>query len=69
MLVVTDRRVLLVDRGLRAERFWDARRDDIRKLELVDGGLRLSFADGGITFTEVLPVDRRDELAAVLDPR
>ena len=26
MLVVTDRRVLLVDRGLRAERFWEARR-------------------------------------------
>ena len=69
MLVVTDRRVLLVDRGLRAERFWDARRDDIRRLELIEGGLRLSFADGGITFTEVLPVDRRDELAAVLDPR
>ena len=68
MLVVTDRRVLLVDRGLRAERFWDARRDDIRKLELVEGGLRLSFADGGITFTEVLPADRRDELAAVLRP-
>ena len=28
MLVVTDRRVLLVDRGLRAERFWEAPRDD-----------------------------------------
>ena len=31
-------------------------------------GLRLSFADEGITFTEVLPIDRRDELAAVLRP-
>ena len=69
MLVVTDRRVLLVDRGLRAERFWEARREEIHKLELIDDGLRLSFDGAGVTFTEILPPDRRDELAAVLDPR
>ena len=69
MLVVTDRRVLLVDRGLRAERFWEARREEIHKLELTDDGLRLSFDGAGVTFTEILPPDRRDELAAVLDPR
>lgn len=69
MLVVTDRRLLLVDRGLRAERFWEARRDAIRKVELADdNGLRLTFADSGVTFTEIIPLDRRDELAAVLRP-
>ena len=70
LLVVTDRRLLLVDRGLRAERFWEARRDAIRKLELAeDNGLRLVFDGSGITFKEILPLERRDELAAVLDPR
>ena len=70
LLVVTDRRLLLLDRGLRAERFWEARRDAIRKLELApDNGLRLLFDDRGLSFTDILPLDRRDELAAVLDPR
>lgn len=69
MLVVTDRRVLLVDRGLRAERFWEARREEIRKLELTADGLRLTLDGGGVTLAEILPPDRRDELAAVLDPR
>ena len=68
MLVVTDRRLLLVDRGLRAERFWERAATTIRKLELVEGGLRLSFADEGSPSREVLPLDRRDELAAVLRP-
>ena len=69
MLVVTDRRLLLVDRGLRAERFWQARRDAIRRVELAeDNGLRLTFADSGVTFKEIIPLDRRDELAAVLRP-
>jgi len=69
MLVVTDRRLLLVDRGLRAERFWQARRDAIRRVELAeDNGLRVTFADSGVTFKEIIPLDRRDELAAVLRP-
>lgn len=69
MLVVTDRRLLLVDRGLRAERFWETRRDAIRTLTLAeDNGLRLTFDGGGITFKEIIPFERRDELAAVLRP-
>ena len=68
MLVVTDRRLLLVDRGLRAERFWEAPRAAIRGLSLTEGGFRLALDSGEIDFREVLPLDRRDELAAVLRP-
>jgi hypothetical protein len=68
MLVVTDRRVLLVDRGLRAERFWEAPRAAIRELSLTEGGFRLGLESGEVAFREILPADRRDELAAVLRP-
>ena len=68
MLVVTDRRLLLVDRGLRAERFWEAPRTAIRGLSLTEGGFRLALESGEVDFREVLPLDRRDELAAVLRP-
>jgi hypothetical protein len=68
MLVVTDRRVLLVDRGLRAERFWEAPRSTIRGLALTDAGFTLELESGAIEFREVLPLDRRDELVAVLRP-
>jgi hypothetical protein len=68
MLVVTDRRLLLVDRGLRAERFWEAPRTAIRGLSLTDAGFRLALDSGEVDFREVLPLDRRDELAAVLRP-
>ena len=68
MLVVTDRRLLLVDRGLRAERFWETPRAAIRGLALTDGGFRLALDSGEVDFREVLPLDRRDELAAVLRP-
>jgi hypothetical protein len=68
MLVVTDRRVLLVDRGLRAERFWETPRSAIRGLSLTEGGFALELSSGAIEFREVLPPDRRDELAAVLRP-
>jgi hypothetical protein len=68
MLVVTDRRLLLVDRGLRAERFWETPRDAIRGLSLTEGGFRLALESGEVSFSEILPLDRRDELAAVLRP-
>ena len=68
MLVVTDRRLLLVDRGLRAERFWEAPRTAIRGLSLTEAGFRLALDSGEVDFREVLPLDRRDELAAVLRP-
>jgi hypothetical protein len=67
LLVVTDRRVLLLDIGVRSHRAWEAPRDGIRALELVEPyGLRLTFGSGEVTFTDVTPSDRRDELAAVL---
>ena len=67
LLVVTDRRLLLLDVGVRSQRAWEAPRDDIRQLELVEpSGLRLTFGSEAVTFTDVTPADRRDELAAVL---
>ena len=47
-------------------RAWEAPRDEIRQLELVEPyGLRLTFGSEAVTFTDVTPSDRRDELAAV----
>ena len=44
LLVVTDRRLLLLDVGVRSQRAWEAPRDEIRQLELVEPyGLRLMF--------------------------
>ena len=65
--MVTDRRLLLLDVGVRSQRAWEAPRDEIRHLELVEpSGLRLMFGSEEVTFTDVTPADRRDELAAVL---
>ncbi len=67
LLVVTDRRLLLLDVGVRSHRAWEAPRAEIRQLELVEPyGLRLMFGYEAVTFTDVTPSDRRDELAAVL---
>ena len=67
LLLVTDRRLLLLNVGMREERRWEAARSDIRRLELVEPfGLRLEIGDEVVTFTEIVPADRRDELAAVL---
>ena len=67
LLVVTDRRLLLLDVGVRSRRAWEAPRAEIRGLELVEpDGLRLTFDSEAVTFTAVTPADRRDELAAVL---
>jgi hypothetical protein len=69
MLVVTDRRLLLVDVGIRAQRIWETPRGAIRRLELADdNGLRLTLEDDVVTISEIVPLDRRDELAAVLAP-
>ena len=65
--MVTDRRLLLLDVGVRSHRAWEAPRAEIRQLELVEPyGLRLMFGSEAVTFTDVTPSDRRDELAAVL---
>jgi hypothetical protein len=67
LLVVTDRRLLLLDVGVRSQRVWEAPRAEIRQLELVEpDGLRLTVGSGEVTFTAVTPSDRRDELAAML---
>ncbi|HEX6022089.1 MAG TPA: hypothetical protein VFZ00_08835 [Solirubrobacter sp.] len=67
LLVVTDRRVLLLDVGVRSQREWKVARSDIRRLEVVEpSGLRLTLGSGEVTLTDFMPPDRRDELAAVL---
>jgi hypothetical protein len=70
LLVVTGERLLLVSVGMRSDRFWETPRSAIRGLAL-DGdlGLRPTLADEDVAFRDVLPAGRRDELAAVLDPR
>ena len=66
--MVTDRRVVLFDVGLRRgkERFWEVDRDQILGAEAVEAGLRLELHSGVVTFTGVLPDERRAELAAAL---
>jgi hypothetical protein len=69
LLVVTDRRLLLIDVGVRHERLWEAPRRDIRRIELAgDLGLRLTLGADVVTLARFTPPDRRDELAAVLRP-
>ena len=68
LLVLTDRRLLLLDVALRRanERVWAVGRDEIRGAEPAEDGLRLSLTDGEITLTEFIPPERRDEFAVVL---
>jgi hypothetical protein len=68
LLVVTDRRLLLLNAPFRRanQRVWAIPRSSIRRAEPVDDGLRLELADGEATLTDFLPPERRDELAAVL---
>lgn len=69
LLVVTDRRVLLLDVGVRGERFWEVPRASIRAVEPIDDHkLRLTLDDGTVEFSYVTPPDRRDEIAFVLRP-
>lgn len=70
LLVLTDRRLLLVDVTLREakERLWDVTRTSIRAAEPVDDGLRLRLSDDDqVTLTAFLPPERRDEFAVVLN--
>ena len=68
LLVLTDRRLLLLDVTLRraSERLWELDRSAIRTVERVDGGLRLGLLDGEARLRHFLPPERRDEFAAVL---
>jgi hypothetical protein len=68
LLVLTDRRLLLLDVTLRRahERAWDVARSTIRTAEPVEDGLRLLLAEGEVTLTAFVPPERRDEFAVVL---
>jgi hypothetical protein len=68
LLVLTDRRLLLVDTTIRrtGERWWELDRDAIRETAPVERGLRLVVEEGEVTVTDFLPAERLDEFAAVL---
>ena len=68
LLVVTDRRLLLLNAPFRRvnQRLWSIPRSSILRAEPVDEGLRLVLVDGEVTLTDFLPPDRRYELVAVL---
>ena len=68
LLAVTNQRVVLYDVGLRraGERLWEIDRDEVLGAVATDDGLRLELASGPVTFTGVLPDERREELAAAL---
>lgn len=72
LLVLTDRRLLLLDVTLRrgSERIWDVPRGSIRAAEPLEDGLRL-LLDGAddVTLVRFVPPERRDEFAAVLRAR
>jgi hypothetical protein len=69
LLVLTDRRLLLLDVTLRRanERIWEVPRASIRTAEPIEDALRLLLPDHDeVTLTDFLPPERRDEFAAVL---
>ena len=68
LLVLTDRRLLLVDVTLRRakERLWAVDSGDIRAAEPFEDGLRLELREGEATLRSFLPAERRDEFAVVL---
>jgi hypothetical protein len=71
LLVLTDRRLLLLDATLRRakERLWAVDRGDIRAAVVVEDGLRLDLPEGEATLRSFLPAERRDEFAVVLGAR
>jgi hypothetical protein len=67
VLAVTDRRLLLLRVTRGSTRLWELPREDVHTLEVAEPNrLTLATPDGVVTLTEILPVERRDELAAVL---
>jgi hypothetical protein len=69
LLVVTDRRLLLLNAPFRRanQRVWAIPRGRVLGAESVEDGLRLVLEDADdVTLTDFLPPERRDELAVVL---
>ena len=69
LLVLTDRRLLLLNVALRRanERMWEIPRTSILTAEPVDDGLRLLLSGhDDVTLREFVPPERRYEFAAVL---
>ena len=71
LLVLTDRRLLLLRVGLRrgSERLWSVQRADIEAVEAEDDGLLLTTAGNSTLLTKFLPAERREEFHMVLMPR
>lgn len=71
LLVLTDRRLLLVSAALRRanERLWAVDRADVLTAEPVAEGLRLALRGGESTLVGFADPDRRDEFAVVLAAR
>jgi len=71
LLVVTDRRVLLVLPTLRRanERRWSVPRADVLDAVLHDAGVRLELPSGSVVLEAVAPAGRAEELVAVLARR
>jgi hypothetical protein len=69
LLVITDRRVLLLGRAPRQEpREWSVHRSWVRAAEVVDDGLRLDLGVEVVHLPLVQPEEEREALAARLRP-
>lgn len=71
LLVLTDRRLLLLSVGVRVShrRAWSVARRDIRGALPVENGLWLDLGDHAVTLTKLRPPDRLHELVAGVLPR
>lgn len=71
LLVLTDRRLLLLTVAIRArsEERWELPREEILDAVPAENGLALELADGTVLLHDVLPPERINELVAVLARR
>ena len=66
LLIVTDRRLMLLDVGVRKERMWEVAREGVSAAPDEEDGLRLETPGGPVELRHIHPPERRDELLAVL---
>ncbi len=68
LLWVTDRRLILLNAARGDRRLWETPRAGVRVLEKIEPNrLRLATPDGELPLVDILPEERCDELAAVLN--